>query len=86
MVDRWKMMCYCLVIRKRIKGGDCMKTKRSLKEIREASGCSKLEYAKLLNIPYTTYVRYENNLGAAPFGIVAKFCDFLQLKIEDIEC
>lgn len=60
--------------------------RRSLKEIRENEGKSKLEYAKMLNIPYTTYVRYEKNLKAAPFGTVAKICDFLGLRVEEIEC
>lgn len=63
-----------------------MNKKRSLKEIREESGCSKLKYAKMLDIPYTTYVRYENDLSSAPFGTVAKICNVLHLKIEDLKC
>lgn len=63
-----------------------MNNKRSLKEIRIASGCSKLEYAKMLDIPYTTYLRYEDNLSNAPFGVVAQICNRLDLDIEDIKC
>ena len=63
-----------------------MNTKRSLKEIREESGCSKLKYAKMLDIPYTTYVRYEEDLSSAPFRTVAKICDKLHLRIEELKC
>lgn len=60
--------------------------RKSLKEIRVEAKKSKLEFSKMLGIPYTTYVRYEENLEGAPFGIVARICEVLGLKIEEIRC
>lgn len=60
--------------------------KKSLKEIREEHQKSKLEFSKMLNNPYTTYTRYEENLNAAPFGIVAEICQKLGKKIWEIKC
>ncbi len=60
--------------------------RKSLKEIREENQKSKMEFAKMLNIPYTTYTRYEENLSAAPFGIVAEICKKLGKKIGEIKC
>ena len=40
----------------------------------------------MLDIPYTTYVRYEEDLSSAPFGTVAKICDKLHLRIEELKC
>lgn len=60
--------------------------RKSLKDIRVERGNSKLEFSKMLGIPYTTYSRYEKNLNAAPFGVVAEICKRLDLKIGEIKC
>lgn len=62
-----------------------MKTK-TLREIRVESGKSKRQYAAMMEIPYTSYVRYEKNLSKAPFDIVVKICKKLKIDITNIAC
>lgn len=58
--------------------------KKRLKDYREESGKSKIQFAKELGIPYTTYLRYEENLGKAPFGEVAKICQILKITFQEL--
>lgn len=63
-----------------------MNVKRSLEDFRKETGDSKLEFSKKLEIPYTTYLRYESNLSAAPFCAVVKICEKLGITINEIQC
>lgn len=58
--------------------------KKSLKEYRNEAGKSKLQFAKILGIPYTTYLRYEENIGKAPFDEVVKICNRLEINVSEI--
>lgn len=60
--------------------------KKTLGDYRKESGKSKMQFAKDLDIPYTTYLRYEENLGKAPFDEVAKICERLDIQIAEIAC
>lgn len=60
--------------------------KKSLEEYRILSGKSKMQFAKELDIPYTTYLRYEADLKKAPFAEVAKICEKLNIGITEIAC
>lgn len=61
-------------------------TKKSLRELRTEAGKSRMQYAKEIGIPYTTYTRYEEDLGKAPFDIVVKICETLHIDIKEIAC
>lgn len=63
-----------------------MNAKKSLEDFRKESGNSKLEFSKELGIPYTTYLRYERNLSAAPLYAVVRICEKLGIEINDIQC
>lgn len=58
--------------------------KKTLQQLRIEDGKSKRQYAKMLEIPYTTYSRYEANLCNAPFDIVVKICKKLKIDITNI--
>ena len=60
--------------------------KKKLEDFRKDSGKSKMQFAKELGIPYTTYLRYEADLKKAPFAEVAKICDKLNIEIQQIAC
>ena len=60
--------------------------KKTLKEYRQELGQSKLQFSKILGIPYTTYLRYEEDLQKAPFAEVTKICEILGIDIKQIEC
>lgn len=60
--------------------------KKRLEEYRIESGKSKMQFAKELGIPYTTYRRYEADLSKAPFAEVARICDKLNIKIQQVAC
>lgn len=60
--------------------------KKRLEDFRKESGKSKMQFAKDLEIPYTTYLRYEADLQKAPFAEVAKICDKLNIGIQQIAC
>ena len=58
---------------------------KSLKEFRVESGMSKRRFAIFLGIPYTTYLRYEADLGKASFNSVREICIKLNIPITDID-
>lgn len=60
--------------------------KKTLQEYRIEKGMSKRRFAKDLKIPYTTYLRYEENLSNAPFATVVQICGYLGIRIRDIAC
>ena len=60
--------------------------KVSLREYRENQAKSKMQFAKELGIPYTTYLRYEEDLKKAPFAEVVRICEKLQIGIAQIDC
>jgi len=61
-----------------------MYDKMTIEQIRENQGKSKLAVAQSANIPYTSYLRYENNPGKAPFAEVAKICRALNVNFEQV--
>ena len=60
--------------------------KKTLEEYRRESGKSKMQFAKELTIPYTTYLRYEADLKKAPFAEVVKICEALKIDVKQIAC
>lgn len=60
--------------------------KKTLQQLRMEDGKSKRQYAKLFDIPYTTYARYEANLCNAPFDVVVRICKKLKIDITKISC
>ena len=60
--------------------------KKKLKDYRIDAGKSKMQFAKDLEIPYTTYLRYEADLQKAPVSEVAKICNKVHIEIQQIEC
>lgn len=60
--------------------------KKTLEEYRKELGKSKMQFANMLSIPYTTYLRYEADLQKAPFAEVVRICDILKIDIKQIAC
>lgn len=72
-------------------GGDLMLDniqimgKITLKELRKLSGLSQEEFAKKVDIPFTTYRRYENNPSNMEAGRLFHVCDVLGVSISNIK-
>lgn len=60
--------------------------KKSLTQFRKDSGMSKRQYAIWLEIPYTTYLRYEKDVGRASFRDVLEICRKIGVPVTDMEC
>lgn len=60
--------------------------KKTLEELRKESGMSKLQFSKMLEVPYTTYLRYEADLKRASFAEVGRICGKLGIEITQIAC
>jgi transcriptional regulator with XRE-family HTH domain len=59
--------------------------KVTLKELRKLTGLSQKEFAQKVNIPFTTYRRYENNPESMEAGRLFKLCDILGVSISNIK-
>ena len=53
-----------------------------IKELREAKGISMKEAARLLGMPYTTYVNYEKGLREPTSEILIQIADFFGVSID----
>ena len=58
---------------------------KTLTQIRKESKKSKRKFAIEMGIPYTTYLRYENNIGNAPLREVKKICEKVGISIDELE-
>lgn len=58
--------------------GTKMKTKR------KSAGINQRKMAKKLGLSYSTYSNYENGYSEPPMEIIIKFCEFLQISVEDL--
>ena len=53
-----------------------------LKDLRESRGINMKEAAKLLNMPYTTYVNYEKGLREPTSEVLIQMADFYGVTID----
>ena len=53
-----------------------------IKELREAKGISMKEAARLLGMPYTTYVNYEKGLREPTSEMLIQIADFFEVSID----
>lgn len=53
-----------------------------IKELRESKGISMKEAARLLGIPYTTYVNYEKGLREPTSEMLIQIADFYNVSID----
>lgn len=53
-----------------------------IKELREAKGISMKEAARLLDLPYTTYVNYEKGLREPTSELLIQIADFFGVSID----
>ena len=53
-----------------------------IKEMRESKGISMKEAARLLNLPYTTYVNYEKGLREPTSELLIQIADFFGVSID----
>jgi len=59
--------------------------KVTLAEVRAIAGMTQEKFAKFVGIPYTTYRRYEKNIGSAGFSEIVRICDKVGVGIENIK-
>lgn len=53
-----------------------------IKELRELKGISMKEAARLLNLPYTTYVNYEKGLREPTSEVLIQIADFFGVSVD----
>lgn len=53
-----------------------------IKELRESKGISMKEAARLLGMPYTTYVNYEKGLREPTSEMLIQIADFFNVSID----
>lgn len=53
-----------------------------IKELRESKSISMKEAARLLNLPYTTYVNYEKGLREPTSEVLIQIADFFNVSID----
>ncbi|GHU73237.1 hypothetical protein AGMMS49992_11150 [Clostridia bacterium] len=58
--------------------------KLRLKELREASGVSQHELARILKMPYTTYNGYENSMRKLPYDMLFTLSRYYNVPVEYI--
>lgn len=56
----------------------------NLKHFREKAGFTAKEFADLLNVPYGTYVSYENRAREPKYELLLKIADALHVSIDDL--
>lgn len=59
--------------------------KVTLLELRTLTGLTQEKFAKYVDIPYTTYRRYEKDISTAGFSEVLKICEKIGIGIEKIK-
>lgn len=59
--------------------------KVTLAELRALEGMTQEKFASFVGIPYTTYRRYEKNIGCAGFSEIVRICDKVGIGIEKIK-
>ena len=59
--------------------------KVTIKELRQLTGLSQADFAKKVNIPITTYRRYEKNPSSMEAGRLYKLCDTLGVSVSNIK-
>lgn len=59
--------------------------KVSLAELRALTGMTQEKFAEFVEIPYTTYRRYEKNINSAGFSEIVRICDKVGVGIEKIK-
>ena len=59
--------------------------KVTIKDLRKLSGLSQKEFAKLVNIPYTSYRRYERNASKMEVGKLFQICELTGVSITAIK-
>jgi len=55
-----------------------------IKELREARGLNMREAARLLNMPYTTYVNYEKGFREPTSEVLIQLADFYETSVDYI--
>lgn len=63
---------------------DYIKVGSLIKELRLSKGYSAKEFAKKLQIPYSTYSNYENNNREPSLDTLHKICDNLGVTVEEL--
>lgn len=58
--------------------------KVTIKELRQLTGLSQADFAKKVNIPFTTYRRYEKNPSSMEVGRLFKMCEILNVSVANI--
>lgn len=66
------------------KGGKHMSFNENLKEYRERSGYTAKEFAKIIDLPYTTYISYENQGREPKYDVLIKIAAALHVSIDDL--
>lgn len=59
--------------------------KITLKELRQLTGLNQEEFAKKVEIPLTTYRRYEKNPQSMEAGRLFRMCDLLGVPVNNIK-
>lgn len=59
--------------------------KISLLDLRTLTGMTQEKFAKFVEIPYTTYRRYEKDISTAGFSEISQICDRVGIGIEKIK-
>ena len=59
--------------------------KVTVKELRKLTGLSQKEFAEKVEIPMTTYRRYENDASKMEVGKLFKICDMLGVSLANIK-
>lgn len=59
--------------------------KVTLKELRQLTGLNQEDFAKKVDIPFTTYRRYEKNPSSMEVGRLFKMCEILNVSVANIK-
>lgn len=59
--------------------------KVTLKELRQLTGLNQEDFSKKVNIPFTTYRRYEKNPKTMEVGRLFNLCDILGVSVANIK-
>lgn len=59
--------------------------KISLCELRTLTGMTQEKFSEYVEIPYSTYRRYEKDINTAGFSEIVKICDKVGVGIEKIK-
>ncbi len=59
--------------------------KVSLKDLRTLSGLTQEDFAKKVDIPFTTYRRYEHDPSRMDAGRLFQICDIMGIEVSQIK-